>query len=157
MLFFIHISLEVSYTPFTLNAVASIKMLPQIVHNCHLIHSILHCSPYLTVNWINIRAIQRPQVRRNELQSFTLQYVDCLMCTVCWRIVSLEENVPQGSVAAVPGSSAGKSVIVVLQINSVYRNHREIKKLSCRRETVSLNILLSHSRTLKVIRNDIVE
>jgi len=35
------------------------------------------------------------------------------------------------------------------------------KKLSCRRETarrfVSLNILLSHSRSLKVIRNDTVE
>jgi len=34
------------------------------------------------------------------------------------------------------------------------------KKLSCRRETarrfVSLNILLSHSRLLKVIRNDTV-
>ena len=35
------------------------------------------------------------------------------------------------------------------------------KKLSCRRQTarrfVSVNILLSHSRSLKVIRNDIVE
>ena len=35
------------------------------------------------------------------------------------------------------------------------------KKLCCRRETarrfVSLNILLSHSRSLKVIRNDTVE
>ena len=35
------------------------------------------------------------------------------------------------------------------------------KKLSCRRETarrfVSLNILLSHSRSLKIIQNDTVE
>ena len=37
------------------------------------------------------------------------------------------------------------------------------KKLSCRRETetarsfMSLNILLSHSRSLKIIRNDTVE
>jgi len=40
-------------------------------------------------------------------------------------------------------------------------NHPEAKKLSCRRETaqrfVSLNIFLSHSRSLKVIRNGTVE
>jgi len=50
---------------------------------------------------------------------------------------------------------------ILRQHSQRYAPHRAvIKKLSCCRETaqrfVSLNILLSHSRSLKVIRNDTV-
>ena len=41
------------------------------------------------------------------------------MCAVCWHVVLLEENFPYGSVGAIRGQ-VGKSVTMVLQINSVY-------------------------------------
>jgi len=52
-------------------------------------------------------------------------------------------------------------VVVVVTINIIIIIIIVYKKLSCRRETarrlLSLNILLSHSRSLKVIRNYTVE
>jgi len=63
--------------------------------------------------------------------------------------------------------SAQKSAVYVCQVATVVMETRQLvlsqfnKKLSCRRETawrfVSLNILPTHSRSLKVIRNDTVE
>ena len=50
---------------------------------------------------------------------------------------------------------------IAISISCVGMLTRDNKKLSCRRETarrfVSLDILLSYSRSLKVIRNDTVE
>jgi len=49
----------------------------------------------------------------------------------------------------------------MIYISQVRTHPQGNKKLSCRRETahrfVSLNVLLSHSRSLKIIRNDTVE
>jgi len=66
------------------------------------IHMSLHHAPYLTVNRTKIMTIRRPKVRRNEFWSFTLNELDDLTCTVCWRIVlpSTTINVSQGCVAA---------------------------------------------------------
>jgi len=48
---------------------------------------------------------------------------------------------------------------MTINVHSLYKNQN--KKLSCRREAarcfMSLNILLSHPRALKVVRNDTLE
>ena len=75
MFFFVYTGLK-SLTPFINSIVdnalqrASIKrclMSPTSSTGVILIHSILHHAPYLIVNWIEIGAILRPSVGRNEL------------------------------------------------------------------------------------------
>jgi len=77
-----------------------------ISHLC-LINTILHSTPNLVVNRVEVRTVGRPKVGSNQNRYLSFQQCDrftSITCSVCWGAVLLESEKKSPEISCITGS-----------------------------------------------------